>query len=187
MKNKRGISLITLAITILVMAILTTVIVMTTNNSGIIKNSKTTVSKTNLQQVQEMAQIAWANAQIDGKETTEELTEAVKASLTASGIDVSKYSIKVTENGVAVAEAVLQNNLITFTLEGISYQAEDGMTWEDWLDSEYNVKGFYIYSSKILVRTELYIGTDPATAPRFSRPTDIIEDGRSYDLLWSED
>ncbi len=102
--NKKGISLITLAITILVMAILTTVIVMTTNNSGIIKNSKNTVNATNLSQVQELAQIAWINAQIDGKESQAELDEAVKSTLTANGVDINKYNITVTENGVKVEE-----------------------------------------------------------------------------------
>ncbi len=100
--EKRGISLITLAITILVMAILTTVIVMTTNNSGIIKNSKNTVAATNLTQVQELAYVAWTNAQIEGKTTASELDSAVKESLTASGVDVSKYNITVTEDGVEV-------------------------------------------------------------------------------------
>lgn len=30
-------------------------------------------------------------------------------------------------------------NLITFTIDGTSYQAEKGMTWQQWVDSEYNV------------------------------------------------
>lgn len=34
-------------------------------------------------------------------------------------------------------------NLITFTIEGVEYQAEEGMTWEEWLDSPYNVNGYY--------------------------------------------
>lgn len=29
-------------------------------------------------------------------------------------------------------------NLITFTIDGEEYQAEEGMTWEEWVNSEYN-------------------------------------------------
>ncbi len=100
--NKKGISLITLAITILVMAILTAVIVMTTNNSGIIKNSKDTVNATNLSQVRELAHVAWVNAQMEGKETQAELETSVKSSLTSAGIDITKYDIVVTVDGVSV-------------------------------------------------------------------------------------
>ena len=40
------------------------------------------------------------------------------------------------------------SNLITFTVDGTEYQAEEGMTWEDWVNSEYNPSlengGYYI-------------------------------------------
>lgn len=32
--------------------------------------------------------------------------------------------------------------IITFSIDGIEYQAEDGMTWAEWVDSEYNTNGF---------------------------------------------
>ena len=31
------------------------------------------------------------------------------------------------------------SNLITFTIAGTTYQAENGMTWGEWIDSKYNV------------------------------------------------
>lgn len=34
-------------------------------------------------------------------------------------------------------------NMITFAIDGIEYRAEEGMIWEEWLDSEYNVDGYY--------------------------------------------
>ena len=38
--------------------------------------------------------------------------------------------------------------LISFTIEDngieIDYQAEDGMTWAEWIVSEYNTDGFYV-------------------------------------------
>lgn len=39
--------------------------------------------------------------------------------------------------------------LITFTIDGTEYQAEDGMTWEQWVNSEYNTKGFTVYGGQI--------------------------------------
>lgn len=35
------------------------------------------------------------------------------------------------------------NNLITFTIGGIQYQAEEGMTWGEWIEREYNTDGYY--------------------------------------------
>ena len=45
--------------------------------------------------------------------------------------------------------ALLDNNgggtsLITFTIAGVQYQAEEGMTWEEWCNSEYNTYGYFI-------------------------------------------
>jgi hypothetical protein len=34
--------------------------------------------------------------------------------------------------------------LISFTIDGVSYQAEDGMTWGEWLESEYNTDGYVV-------------------------------------------
>lgn len=33
-------------------------------------------------------------------------------------------------------------SLITFTIDGTSYQAEESMTWGEWVESEYNTNGF---------------------------------------------
>ena len=32
--------------------------------------------------------------------------------------------------------------MITFTIEGTEYQAEEGMTWGEWCNSTYNTGGF---------------------------------------------
>jgi hypothetical protein len=31
---------------------------------------------------------------------------------------------------------------LTFTVNGIEYQSEEGMTWKEWCNSEYNTAGF---------------------------------------------
>ena len=33
--------------------------------------------------------------------------------------------------------------LITFKIADRTHQAEEGMTWNDWIDSKYNTNGFY--------------------------------------------
>lgn len=33
---------------------------------------------------------------------------------------------------------------ISFTIDGVSYEAEDGMTWEQWVASDYNTGGYSI-------------------------------------------
>lgn len=40
-------------------------------------------------------------------------------------------------------------SLITFTIDGIEYQAEEGMTWGEWVNSEYNVDGYLNYNTVI--------------------------------------
>lgn len=36
---------------------------------------------------------------------------------------------------------------ITFTISGIQYQAQEGMTWEQWVNSSYNTDGFIIHNT----------------------------------------
>ena len=38
------------------------------------------------------------------------------------------------------------SNLLTFTLDGVEYQFEEGMDWNTWISSSYNTRGAYIYN-----------------------------------------
>jgi hypothetical protein len=49
-------------------------------------------------------------------------------------------------------------SLITFTFDGTEYQAEEGMTWEQWVNSDYNTKGCYIEGEQIRTDLNSYIG-----------------------------
>lgn len=40
-------------------------------------------------------------------------------------------------------------DLITFTIDSIKYQAEEGMTWNEWVESPYNTNGFTIESADV--------------------------------------
>lgn len=46
------------------------------------------------------------------------------------------------------------NTLITFTISGTTYQAENGMTWEEWVDSEYNTGGYIVSNDTIKLNGE---------------------------------
>lgn len=37
------------------------------------------------------------------------------------------------------------DNMITFTIDGMTYQAESGMTWGDWVESEYNTGEYKVF------------------------------------------
>ena len=50
--------------------------------------------------------------------------------------------------------------LISFTIDGIKYRAEEGMTWKEWIDSEYNTSGCYIYYSMVYASSGGYIVQD---------------------------
>ena len=55
------------------------------------------------------------------------------------GVALDKVTFKrAGQEAVTVFEKEPTPILITFTISGISYQAEEGMTWEQWCNSGYN-------------------------------------------------
>lgn len=52
--------------------------------------------------------------------------------------------------------------LVKFTVSGVTYFADEDMTWEEWVDSEYNISGFDIFS--LSVRTKLCYYVDGVSA-----------------------
>ena len=47
---------------------------------------------------------------------------------------------------VTVEKAV---TIISFTIAGTTYQAEEGMTWQEWVESSYNTDGYYCNSAYV--------------------------------------
>ena len=90
---------------------------------------------------------------------TEVSTEAEMTALLESGEVGGVYKYTGTtgtyENG---ALYVLENELITFTIDGTSYEAEDGMTWGEWCDSEYNTGGYAAHPN-------IGVGTEDSKVP----------------------
>lgn len=64
-------------------------------------------------------------------------------------------------------------NLITFTIDSIEYQAEEGMTWGEWVNSKYNIDGYLNYNRLITNSSVSRNVTIPGGASAFS--TDVIK------------
>lgn len=61
---------------------------------------------------------------------------------TEYNLEVKPLSLGGNTYGIVSAQEPV--NLIEFTVVGITYQAEDDMTWADWVSSQYNTNGTYI-------------------------------------------
>ena len=61
------------------------------------------------------------------------------------------------KSGVSIIGALLERvsddtpTLITFTINGTTYQAESGMTWSEWVESDYNTANVYIIDRSVLI------------------------------------
>lgn len=69
--------------------------------------------------------------------------------------------------------------LISFTIDGTSYQAVDGMTWAEWVESDYNPSPNGIVSGS----TYIAIGGSYVYATSSSvmvKPTDVISQSDTY-------
>ena len=101
-------------------------------------------------------------ALIDGVEsstfpTTDKYTASVECTQGDKVVDIgaeikwtgSKWTLSVSNLTSGNTQCNVEfepKNLITFTIDGTSFQAEPGMTWAEWIDSEYNTNGYFIHS-----------------------------------------
>ena len=108
MKRKHGISLIVLVITIIVMIILAASVVITLSNTGVINKASQAVQITDEKQIEQLVNMAWADAYAGGKRTEEELKGAVEQVLAENKVDTNKIAINVTEKGVEVSDTVFE-------------------------------------------------------------------------------
>ena len=103
--------------------------------------------------------IIWADTDISVNAKPEDIIIADYAytsnlpSLTAPTIELSETTLNIyDEEGLATSYDILVDgevkatvskvSLISFTIDGTSYQAEEGMTWGEWVESEYNTDGY---------------------------------------------
>ena len=71
--------------------------------------------------------------------------------------------------------------LISFTIDGDHYEAEEGMTWAEWVDSEYNTDG-YVKSADVISNGD---GMFVKLNGNSIFGSDVIVEGASYELMRS--
>ena len=69
--------------------------------------------------------------------------------------------------------------LISFTIAGTSYQAEEGMTWNDWVASIYNTDGFAINDLTVVMSDASIVAYNNSNVI----PTIAIISGAIYTLM----
>jgi hypothetical protein len=74
-------------------------------------------------------------------------------------------------SGVTMKPYVSPKIMITFTINEFEHQAEEGMTWQEWCDSEYNVDGFRCSGNLIII---------PGVSIGGQTPSDVICNGCAY-------
>lgn len=70
------------------------------------------------------------------------------------------------------------NGLIYFTIDGTEYQAEQGMTWEEWCNSEYSTDEYYTVDEIRVSKNGDYISYNGA----WLVPTDVILNSTEYKI-----
>ena len=98
-------------------------------------------------------------------------TIIVTVKMIKTPVDSSKSSSTITINLTATPM-----NIISFRIDGSSYKAVDGMTWDDWIDSSYNTIGITKMRNYVVALSGLGIldGND------FLLVSSIIEAGKTY-------
>ncbi len=200
---KKGISLIVLSITILVMAILAAAVIISLEDSGIIGRAKNTTTNQNYAEEYTRLQVIKNGIMTDnlGEITVEEYIDELRTQgvingnettnvdgsvtvTTTSGIDVTilkegTYDLKILIEGynhIAVELISFTVSDLTNSITNVQCQAEVGMTWEEWIESKYNTNGFSIEDATIYKKT----GTNTTQVVDSSN---IIENGADYYIV----
>ena len=100
-------------------------------------------------------------------------------------IDESTIQYAGTYTGTATFTIAVKDvpvTTINFTVDGVSYQAEPGMTWAEWVDSDSNTIGLYLSDSADGVYWDWYCLFDATGAVKAS---DVIE-AEAYTLIQTE-
>lgn len=101
--NKKGISLVILVITLILMTILAGVITIQLMDINIMETANNNAGKINLKQAKSLATIAWTEACASGNFITrEQYEEHVKKELIDGGINVDDYEIYADKDGVII-------------------------------------------------------------------------------------
>ena len=75
----------------------------------------------------------------------------------------------------------ISGDTISFSIDGVTYEAEDGMTWEQWVASDYNTDGYYVGNSRIVgtSSTSRYVSASGYNVA----PTELISNNAAYTMM----
>ena len=152
---KKGISLIVLVITIIVMIILAASVVITLSNTGVINRASEAVDATNESQVQDLAALIWADAFMDNKRGTD-LVNEVTTKLSEQGITSDKWNVTVTDTGVSIISKNAKRGLGTIITaddygKTVDYTVTvDGIVYDNWQIYYHNSEYVYLVSKKYI-------------------------------------
>ena len=112
---------------------------------------------------------------------------------TSEVVDANESSFKgisAVDNGNGTITLTVGNNsitvnkhsaLITFTINNVSYQAEQGMTWAQWIASAYNTDGYETDSVDVYLDNSPYYDYVQLSGTNVS-PSDTITANTSYSI-----
>ena len=165
---KKGISLIVLVITIIVMIILASSVVISLSNTGIISKADQSIDMVNDKQVQDLASLIWADAYMEGLRD-EYLANEVISKLNEQGINDTNWDIIVSNKGVSatnVKKRTSLGSLITPANYGdtVNYTVTvNGITYDEWQIYYHNSDYIYIISRNSIGNVPLNKGTTVAS------------------------
>ena len=70
----------------------------------------------------------------------------------------------------------IEKKLITFTINGVEYQAKEGMTWNEWVNSSYNDNSYSIYGTSVRYQFSIVCTQQMENVTS----TDIIQNNEVY-------
>lgn len=81
----------------------------------------------------------------------------------------------------AVLESIINGGIemISFTIDGVQYQAEEGMIWREWVDSEYSENNFIIANNMLYTVSGKVVADTDGTVHSIYIDDEII-DGYAY-------
>lgn len=76
---------------------------------------------------------------------------------------------------------IIETVIISFTIDGTSYQAESGMTWGQWVESSYNTNGYLIISNEVYYNDGMRaVSIQAGKFPTKVLSTDTIIESEAY-------
>ena len=170
LKEKRGITLVALVVTIVVLLILAGVSLnLVLGNNGIITKSQDAKVMSRAGSVDDEVGL-WKGNNLIAKnsngssESENDMLQRLidkKLITTDDEIDTTNKIIKIKKkDGTVVKEISYKDvELIKFFIDSIEYKAEKGMTWAEWCESEYNSLGVYEQYGDVFGEWGGYIAT----------------------------